>query len=380
MSGPARLEGGRLAITGLGMATSLGDAVTACAAARAGLVRPRPLPFFAGMDGEEPAVVAGHPCPDVMGFEGFARLCYLTRLALEDLLTRWTPRDVPPSRIAVLINLPTSDERPLLLDHLVRVGNSTPGAREADVFVCMLRPLLPTALQGASLHVIHGGRAGGAAALLLAETLLGSRQAELCVIGGVDSYLDGPTLEWLEATRRLKTPERPTGLAPGEGAAFLAVERASPSRERREAPLALLGPLTMLDEDAEEEENPSIGEVLARALCDVLERNPERDQEVQVLLHDLNGQDRRALEWGHALLRSSQSFPHLRQMTRWLPAVSFGDVGCATATFLVCVAVRALARGYALGRQLLLSCGDEDEGVRAALLITAPGALPSGRG
>ncbi|MBZ4422600.1 hypothetical protein [Myxococcus sp. RHSTA-1-4] len=378
MSGPARMDGGRLAITGIGMATSLGDAVTACAAARAGLVRPRPLPLFAGMDGEEPAAVAGHPCADVMGFEGFARLCYLTRLALEDLLTRWTPGDVPPSRIALLINLPTSDERPLLLEHLVRVGNRTPGAREADVFLGMLRPLMPRALQGASLHVLHDGPAGGASALRQADALLGSRQAERCVVGGVDSYLDIPTLEWLEATRRLKTPERPTGLMPGEGAAFLAIERASAPRERREIPLALLGPLTLLEEDASADESQAPGEVLARTLCDVLERNPERDEEVRVLIHDLNGQDRRSLEWGHALLRGSQSFPRVRQLTRWLPAVSFGDVGCATVPFQACIAVRALARGYALGRQLLLCCS-EDAGTRAALIITAPDTVPSGR-
>lgn len=376
MSAPAEHAAHRLVITGIGMASSLGDAVTACAAARAGLVRPRPLPLSAGMDGEQPAVLSGHPCAEVQGFEGFARLCYLTRLALEDLLTRWSPGDVPPSRIAVLINLPESDERPLLLEHLIRVGDTTPGALEADVFLGMLGPLMPPALRGASLQVVHGGHAGGAEALQRAEALLGSRQAELCVVGGVDSYLDVPTLEWLEATGRLKTPDRPTGLMPGEGAAFVTIERATGLRERRVAPLALLGPISLM-EDPDEDGSVAPGEVLARTLCNVLERNPERDQEAQVLIHDLNGQDVRAMEWGYALLRGSHSFPRIGQLTRWLPALSFGDVGCATVPFQVCLAVRALERGYALGRQLLLASSSE-EGGRSALIVTAPGPKPSG--
>ncbi|MCP3143966.1 hypothetical protein [Pyxidicoccus xibeiensis] len=208
-------------------------------------------------------------------------------------------------------------------------------------------------------------------ALLQAESMLDNRQAELCVVGGVDSFLETPTLEWLDGTGRLKTPERPTGLMPGEGAAFVALGRPSRAREPQQPPLALLGPLSWGEEEADE--SPAPGEVLARTLRDVLERNPERDEEACVLIHDLNGQDGRALDWGHALLRSSQAFPRIGQLPRWLPALSFGDVGCATGFFQLCIAVRAFARGYAAGPQLLLACSS-DEGARAALVVTAPGS------
>jgi len=326
------------------------------------------------MDGETPAELFGYPCMEVQGFEGFGRLCYLTLLALDDLLSQWSSGQVPPSRIAVVINLPTSDVRPLLLQHLVRAGVAAPGSTEADVFLGMLQPLLQKNLHGASLHILHGGHAGGAEALRQAQVLLNTGSAEICLVGGVDSYLDAPTLEWLDGTQKLKTPEWPVGFIPGEGAAFLAVERLSSARAQHKSVLALLGPLSLVPEKVADEDRPLSGEALAQALHEVLERNPERDQEVRVLLQDLNGEESRASEWGSALVRLREAFPQLLQLKQWLPTLSFGDVGCATFPFLACAATQALARGYSPGNQLLLTSSSE-EGLRAALILS--GASPA---
>ena len=77
----------RVAITGIGANTSLGGAVSACAAVRARLARPRELPRMA-FDAEEGAVpVVGHPVPTVAGFQGEARLLSLAIPALRELVS-----------------------------------------------------------------------------------------------------------------------------------------------------------------------------------------------------------------------------------------------------------------------------------------------------
>ena len=64
----------RLAITGLGMLSTLGDdVISSCAALRCGLVRPAPLRFEVYSEDEEEGVarVVGHPLQGVTnGFEG----------------------------------------------------------------------------------------------------------------------------------------------------------------------------------------------------------------------------------------------------------------------------------------------------------------------
>ncbi|MFY0564526.1 hypothetical protein ACN28E_11795 [Archangium lansingense] len=229
-------------------------------------------------------------------------------------------------------------------------------------------------LERADLQIIQAGHTGVLVGLQRAAALLEGGKADVCLVGGVDSYLDVPTLEWLDATRRLKTPQRPVGLMPGEGAAFLAVEKGRTAQARGMNVLARFGPLSLKAEPGGygEEDFRPLGVELASALVDAVQRNPTKAREINVLLVDLNGQEARALDWGHALVRCSSSFENLGGMRQWIPAINFGDVGGATAAFLACIALRAFARGYASGREILLSCCSE-QGLRGALILNAPG-------
>lgn len=80
----------RVAIAGLGAATSLGvGAATACAAARAGLSQPRTLEPFLVLDTDTGDMVplVGHPVSFLTeGFTGVARTSRLGALALRDLV------------------------------------------------------------------------------------------------------------------------------------------------------------------------------------------------------------------------------------------------------------------------------------------------------
>ena len=80
----------RLAVTGMGMVTSVGrTAGAACAAIRAGISRPRGMASFTVLDDEtqEPLTVTGHPVRGYTeGFTGAALWLRLAGGAVEDLL------------------------------------------------------------------------------------------------------------------------------------------------------------------------------------------------------------------------------------------------------------------------------------------------------
>lgn len=77
-----------LAISAMGAATSLGGVAGACAAARAGIARPRRIETFLVLDEEELGLepVTAHPVSFLTeGFGPMARLARLGSLALRDL-------------------------------------------------------------------------------------------------------------------------------------------------------------------------------------------------------------------------------------------------------------------------------------------------------
>src|SRR4051812_8067739 len=98
-----------IAITARGMVSSLGsDVITACAAARAGLVLPAPLDFqVSSPDDGRPEAIAGHPAGEMTrGFEGFARLVRLAALGLGDLLRQAPDGPWLSARTGVYLALP----------------------------------------------------------------------------------------------------------------------------------------------------------------------------------------------------------------------------------------------------------------------------------
>jgi 3-oxoacyl-[acyl-carrier-protein] synthase-1 len=356
-------------ITGIGMMSSLGDGVTACAAARAGITRPAELSMaVASRDDENPQPVTGHPCPAVEGFEGIARLVYLARLALDELeegspLLREAARPIP-----LLLELPHGDERPVLEAQLEQQGG---GQRWQDVFRERLKGLSAKSSWLSEVRIAHRGHAGVIWALNEARGLLAEGKSESCIVGGADSYLDALTLEWLAANDMLKQPNRSVGLHPGEGAAVFLVERADVARRRGCSPLARIGPIS-LRQEAYRLSTPGVGlqgGALCDAMCEAYASAP-LPKEIKVVINDLNGQDVRAREWGTALVRGVARIPALGALRSLIPAASFGDVGAATGAFAVCMATRAFARGYAMGSAMLL-CNASEQGERGALVLGA---------
>jgi len=340
-------------ITGIGLASSMGGVIPACAAARAGLTRVSDA--AAAVDGASP--LTQHRCPALEGFSGPSRLALLAAQALADLAQGgpgFTAHDT-----AFFLNLPSPEDRP----------GWTANAEAADLgdeLVTLLNGLSPQPVPRPTLLI--KGHAGVLIAVAQAHHTLHSGSVNRCLVGGIDSLLDNATLALFHERDVLKSEDQSAGLVPGEGAVFVLLERAQDARARGTPILAtLLAAEQGLEEYRYEDPNlVPTGIGLARVLTAVRDRVTDLD--ATTLVSDLNGVDVRAREWGFAWLKCLHHHPSFGALELALPAISFGDTGAAAGGFGLCVALRALARGYAGGRDVLV-CAGSDAGSRAAVAL-----------
>lgn len=351
-----------IAVTGLGMVSSLGhDVVTSCAAARAGLSRAAELDTFSVYSEEEWAEVpvVGHRVAGFAdGFEGIGKLVRLTSGALADLLEYAGLRDAKFGRTGFYLNLSSGFVRQKHAERRRAEEEDGAGepAGEPDVVREFCRGALidrATDLNGIRVprarQFVHFGDHAGIVTLLWdAAQRLRSGELERCIVGGVDSRVEGEFLEAAVALGLVKTPENQHGFIPGEAAAFLALEPLDRALARGarveavlEAPAAANEPQHRLWGD------PSVGLALSHSIVATLGALPERGEGTGLLVGDLTGDPHRAAEWGYALVRVLHHFPALQDPAQWYPAISFGDTGAAAGAVGACMTVRGFARGYA---------------------------------
>jgi hypothetical protein len=110
--------------------------------------------------------------------------------------------------------------------------------------------------------VSFDGHAGGALALARASADLAADRIDLAVVGGVASWLDEDTLQWLLNTGRLKCDANPSGFQPGEAASLLVLRRA-----RGDGASPVIGPVAIAhDARSLYSGLPAYGEGLAAAI------------------------------------------------------------------------------------------------------------------
>src|SRR5712671_3671991 len=183
-----------VAVTALGMVTSLGrDAITSCAAARAGLTRTSVLKVldFEGdstfgpetVDGLPPFV--GHTVRGVAdAFSGPARALLLGGAALDDLLEQRALTDHERSRTGMVLNL--SDHFVLDAASRARGGSSLPSVPWRQQTARLhFRLAESRALSSVPTHLLlrHGGQAGIASAIQSALALITTDQVDRCIVG-----------------------------------------------------------------------------------------------------------------------------------------------------------------------------------------------------
>lgn len=377
---------GALAVTAIGVVSPLGwDAVSSCAAARAGLLRISPLEDCIGRnpDTGDAEPLLGHTvvgCTE--GFTGPGRLIRLGVAALSDLRRACMKDDW--RQTGLVLNLSSS----LLLQAAAAASGLTsdldskdeeePPAASLEVLrqqweqhmLTRLTRLAELPVPSGHWTVTRRDQAGFLHALAAAARLLEQRAVSSCIVGGIDSYVDRPVVEALDTLRLLKTPSRPHGILPGECAAFLRVELLETAR-RREAPIrCVLGARALHGEPHDRfAGQPWQGAALATAFSQVWQTLPAAQQPGR-LIGNLNGDERRAYDWGCALTRlQGQGLPS--ELPAWHTGISFGEIGAATAPMAISMAAHAFARGHAGTRSIMVWLSS-DGGERSALQVLAP--------
>jgi 3-oxoacyl-[acyl-carrier-protein] synthase-1 len=365
-------------ITGIGLVSALGlDSSTSLAAARAGLSRSKTLRTInaAREDFLGGSPVAGHSvaCGLADGFVGRPKALIMGRAALADLAASATVGTL--GRVGLYVVLSdyflmdeTRGDDSLAIEPRPAESFGTIWRRTTSGFVEELTASGPLS-SAAKRRVYYGGHAKIARAVLDAQADLASRAVDACVIGAIDSCVEPRVLRAAALAALLKTEAEATGFSPGEGAAFFLLQRESDSADR---PLrvAIDAVATAKDENHSLAERPPMGVGLASAVEQCLGSvGADAHAEIGVVVSDLNGAERRAVEWGYCLVRLQPRHP-LGHARVWLPAMSFGETGCAAGPIAVCTAVRGLNRGYA-GTERIAVVLSSDSGDKAALCLRA---------
>lgn len=218
--------------------------------------------------------------------------------------------------------------------------------------------------------VIAGGHAGGLTALHHAARALAENRAELCLVGGVDSYLQPETLEWLDAREQLHSEGNIYGFCPGEGAGFCLLARTGTAARLGLRPRLMCRATAIGTEpNPIQTETVCLGEGLGGVLAELRDTRPEGARPVDAITCDMNGERYRANEYGFAVLKSSGLCRDAADVLT--PADCWGDLGTATGPLAIGLAVEAQLRGHAKGPTTLVWASSEG-GARAAALLAVP--------
>jgi len=348
-----RLTENAVCITGIGATTSVGlDAVSTAAAVRAGISGFQEHPYMINQEGE-PYLLAMVPSiePDISGEQ---RYIELVTPSIKEALIPLQKISEDQFEITVILGLP--EKRPGIPDSL------------AEKVATSIKSITTEHYKIKDVKTAYKGHAAGLMALESAIQLLATGECEFCLVGGVDSYIDPDTLDWIEDNEQLHIPSNAWGFMPGEAAAFCLICSAkTANRYKLQIKAQVLAVATAHEENCIKTETVCIGEGLTSAVREVFQVLPE-GVKINQTYCDQNGEAYRADEFGFMLARLSEYFVDPSDYVA--PADCWGDVGAASGVLfmhLVCVAAE---KGYSNGRVSLLWTSSEDGERSAAVLVT----------
>ncbi|RKG85799.1 beta-ketoacyl synthase N-terminal-like domain-containing protein [Corallococcus terminator] len=352
----------RLAITGLGMLSTLGeDVISACAALRCGMARPAPLRFEVYSEDDEEGVerVVGHPLQGITnGFEGLGLYTLMAAHALNDLVC-YAGLDRRDKGFWASTALFSCLSRPRMED----LGATFEELLEERLVASVLAETQLPAVAGRGRRFMSG-HASVLEAIHEARQELQSGRVRRVIVLAVDSLVGDDDVMWLAQRGMLKTTQRPVGMMPGQAAVALLLEGESEARRRGARVEAFIEAVHVGREpDSRERQQPGTGQALAGVLARSLEGRPG----IADAYGDLNGQETRAREWGNALVRLSGT--HDLPVAPRCPATSLGDTGSASGAIAIAAATRSLLRGYARGTEVLVWSSSDSGEVASALVV-----------
>jgi 3-oxoacyl-[acyl-carrier-protein] synthase-1 len=335
-----------LDIAACGAVTAVGlDSRQTCAAVRAkvagfGDAYPRLPPLEPVRGGRVPATAR------IKGSEA-EWLANLATRAIAECLSSAAAQ----GRIGIIVNVPESfRNHPALAEQ-----------RGADLLSRLRRRF--ESRSSHALHVIQQGHAGVLGGIELAAAAISAGKFEGCVVCGVDSLLNKADITRLAESDRLRGPDNPEGLIPGEASAAILVV----APQRTAQPIArLCGVGLSAEADTVLGPRYSQGRGLQAALAAAINRAGAQESIVGFRVSDMNGERYRAWE---SLFVEARFYRTWRaRLPPWYFTTSVGDVGAASGALAVVLAATGISRGYAPARWAMCECSS-DEGLRAACLV-----------
>jgi 3-oxoacyl-[acyl-carrier-protein] synthase-1 len=265
--------------------------------------------------------------------------------------------------------LPGAKGRPLVVYLSLPPPRPGWGEEQSRSLAQKLIATIPFAVDRERSALINSGHHGAIALIRRAMEEIGETRAEDCLVGGVDSWIDVATLDWLDGQGRLKGPARPDGMIPGEGAAFLLLGSANPRPHGAASPkLRIVAAGESVDPTPWYLGAPIRGDGLAALLQALL---TEERPVAGTTYADLNGEAWRVDEWMVAYLRSGRR--HADPLNLCHPADCWGDLGAASGCALVALSAHELQhRPRASGSALVWTASDTRPFRSACLLTCEP--------
>lgn len=348
-------SGVTVVIVGVGVSTAIGRSAPATAAAvRAGIAGFSRHPFMVDTAGNR-MVVALAPWVDI-GLSWMERLAVLARPAVSEAIAPLASALHGGPMVPVFIGLPPA--RPGRAQHLGAVADRVQGD-VGDFGLGRAQPVM-----------IEAGHAAGAMAVQAAWEAVCSGAVEFALAGGIDSYAEPDTLEWLEANDQLHSAgpdNNPYGFIPGEAAGFVLLANAvAAERYRLPASLELLSAVTSRETRLIKTDTVCLGQGLT-ALFQRLTGEPCTFP-ADYMYCDMNGEPYRADEFGFATSRATGLFRDPADFVA--PSDCWGDVGAASGPLFVALADAAARKGYAKGPQGVIWTSSES-GERCGAVLRA---------
>jgi len=220
-----------------------------------------------------------------------------------------------------------------------------------------------------SIEMFSYGHSAGLMALEEGWRRIRGGTAEICLIGGIESYHNPETLEWLDDQSQLHSETNSWGFIPGEAAGFCllcssrAIERFGLRSFGQVRMVATAREASLIKTDA-----VCLGEGLTKAVATVLQSLPGGIFRVDCTICDLNGEPYRGDEFGYATVRTAGRVVDPSDLMT--PADCWGDVGAASGPLFLTLALIAALKGYSKGPHTLVWTSSEGGHRTAALLYT----------
>lgn len=346
------LHDSSLYLVGAGAQTPVGRYVLAAAAAvRCGISAYAEHPFMIDKHGE-PMVVARADWLD-------------ETLPLEDRIVTLASDAAQEALHPIASQLSTL--RGQMRIHLALSAENLPDATQRQ----RVLDRIAAGIQFREIQPVADGHAGGLLALENAARQLRRGEAQLCLVGGADSWLDPERLEAIDFAGRLHSVNYSWGFTPGEGAGFCLVTTGAMARRLGLKPLAeLLAVATAQETKLMGTKTVCLGEGLTAAFRGVLKAGQAPAQRVAHCYCDFNGETYRADEYGFTICRTREDFEDPGSFTA--AAECWGDVGAASGPLALTLPLAAWSRGYAKGPVTLAWSSSTRAPLRAAALLKQP--------